>query len=144
MGYKFRIEPRPNKIFYDIDINLGFKHLSHRYYFFEQINDSSSASYGQDGPIDYLYTSLNASFNYRISEKAHLGLGIEPTFYYEDGRSANNGFSFDLPATAKVAYDLGLLEISLAYKYGMLRTVKSDIVKFHHLSDWQIGLFIPF
>ncbi|GHV21911.1 hypothetical protein FACS189428_3100 [Clostridia bacterium] len=142
LGYKFRLEPKPNSFFYDIDLFLGFKSYGDAYYYDYYDSSGSYRMRSHDERKSDFYTSLNLSANYRINKRFYAGAGLEPTVYNMN----HEGFkrSFDMPVTSKIGVDLKYVELALSYKIGFLNTLDSRYHKSLNLNDLQLQLFIPF
>ena len=139
LGYKFRLEPKSNRFFYDIDYFLGFKKYDDGYlYKLSEYMPDVWAPYKQKHFS--FYTSLNPSANYRINNYFYAGVGLEPTIY--SGSFAKNGF--DMPFTTKMGVNLKYVELAISYKIGFLSGMKSEYFKSLNLNDLQLQLYIPF
>ena len=88
--------------------------------------------------------SIAASWNYRLTDKFHFGLGVTPTLYVQPQAV------FDLSVMAKVGYRLSKhCELGLSYQYGCLNTLKHfndgpALGRRGHLSDLMLSVYIPF
>lgn len=143
LGYRYRVEPDRKPFFYDLDVYVGLKRFDYDYWYESYNNETNTGVYsGTNGEETYYYLALSPSFNYHIISGLNAGIGVEPTFYYRDENDPN--FKFDIPLTAKIGYDFGLLEIAIAYKLGLCNTLKSDVFESGRLYDWQASVFIPF
>jgi hypothetical protein len=147
LGYKFRLEPKPNRFFYDIDYFLGFKTYKEAYLHKWELSGDSRKDVWiprKETRLSF-YTSLNPSANYRINKYLYTGIGFEPTLYfnlYSEGLKADK---FDMPVTPKIGVNLKYVELAISYKVGLLNTaIKSEYYKSFNLNDLQLQLYIPF
>ena len=149
LGYKFRFEPKPKRIFYDIDLFLGFKKYGEKYgdessrFYLPEGENSPNIGYGER-KTNTFYTSLNPSFNYRINNRFYAGAGLEPTVYLRfDGKL--HAEKFDMPFTTRIGVDLKYVEFALGYKIGFLNRMEGEYYfKSFNLNDLQLQLYIPF
>ena len=143
LGYKFRLEPKPKRIFYDIDLFLGIKTFSDGY-LYKYSNALSTLWLHQRRDKLSFYTSLNPSFNYCLNKYFYAGAGLEPTVYFNLYNVGFRADKFDMPLTTKIGVNLKYVELALSYKIGFLNQMKSDYHKSLNLNDLQLQLYIPF
>ena len=147
IGYRVRFLPE-RKSFFDLDATIGFQSMSTYQYspFFEGDGDGNYGG-GKDGKsfTDFIMPiSVAASWNYRLTDKFHFGLGVTPTLYVQPQAV------FDLSIMAKVGYRLSKhCELGLSYQYGCLNTLKHfndgpALGRRGHLSDLMLSVYIPF
>ena len=146
VGYRFRFLPA-QKSFYDLDLTVGFQGMSTRkgspFY-----SNEKGAGYvnGEDNKFSefIMPISIAGSWNYRLTDKFHVGLGIAPTFYVQPKAA------FDLGVLAKAGYRVSNhCELSLSYQYGCLNTLKhfndgASLGRKGHLSDLMFSVYVPF
>ena len=146
VGYRFRFLPA-QKSFYDLDLTVGFQGMSTRkgspFY-----SNEKGAGYvnGEDNKFSefIMPISIAGSWNYRLTDKFHVGLGIAPTLYVQPKAV------FDLGVLAKVGYRVSNhCELSLSYQYGCLNTLKhfndgASLGRKGHLSDLMFSVYVPF
>ena len=141
VGYRLRFKmPTPKSFHYDVDLNIGTKALKATY------NYSSVYNVEGESGINYFknhtdcsqsyYTSLGGMANYSFIKNLSVGLGVEPTCYF------NSKVKFDIPAVAKIAYDFKVIEIGLYGKYGW--TNEKVNAEYGKIRDLQLTIFIPF
>lgn len=137
VGYKFRINPKLNSFFIDVDANLGMKMWKSSYI------RSISEPPMYEASSNYYSLSIEGTFNYKIYKGLNAGIGIEPLYYlYQEGEKSKN--KFDIPLVAKLAYDFGKFEVGINYKYGLTNAIKTDYIKSGKIREVGIFLFIPF
>ena len=147
IGYRVRFLPE-RKSFFDLDATIGFQGMSTYQYspFFEGDGDGNYRG-GKDGKsfTDFIMPiSVAASWNYRLTDKFHFGLGVAPTLYVQPQAV------FDLSIMAKAGYRLSKhCELGLSYQYGCLNTLKHfndgpALGRRGHLSDLMLSVYIPF
>lgn len=147
IGYRVRFLPE-RKSFFDVDAMIGFQSMStYRYSPFFEGNRDGNYEGGKDGKsfTDFIMPiSVAGSWNYRLSNKFHFGLGVIPTLYVQPQAV------FDLSVMAKVGYRLSKrCELGLSYQYGCLNTLKHfndgpALGRRGHLSDLMLSVYIPF
>lgn len=145
IGYRFRFLPE-KKIFYDLDVTMGFQKMETTKYFpyFESI-ENGIVSKETDAFNEFVMPiSIAASWNWRFTKKFYLGLGIAPTLYVQPQAV------FDVSVMAKVGYRLSKhCELGLSYQYGCLNTLNHfndgpANGRRGHLSDLMLSVYIPF
>lgn len=147
IGYRFRFLPQ-RKSFFDVDLTIGFQGMSTRKYspfYDEDANGNLIGGGNGNKSTEFIMPiSVAASWNYRITEKFHFGLGIAPTLY------ARPQAVFDLPVLAKLGYRVSShCELSLSYQYGCLDVLKhfnkgAANGRTGHFSDLMMSVYIPF
>lgn len=147
IGYRFRFLSE-QRFFYDLDVSVGFQGMStYKYTPFLTGNgndDKYDNGNGKSFSEFLMPISVAACWNYRLSDKFHMGLGIAPTLYVCPQAV------FDLPVLAKVGYRVSQhCELSLSYQYGLLNTLKHfnngpAYGRKGHLSDLMLSVYIPF
>lgn len=147
VGYRFRFLPE-RKSFYDFDVTVGFQGMStYKYSPFLTGNKENGQYENGDGKSFsefFMPVSVAASWNYKLSDKFYLGLGIAPTLYVRPQAV------FDLPVLVKAGYRISRhCELSLSYQYGCLNTLKHfnngpALGRKGHLSDLMLSVYIPF
>jgi len=147
LGYKFRLEQKSKRFFYDIDYFLGFKKHIEGYSYTE--NDFPQ--YGpfvvhrKDSKHLFFYTSLNPSVNYRINKYLYAGVGLEPTLFFgfHEGGFATD--MLDMSFTSKIGVNLKYVELAIGYKVGLFNAAKRpEYFKSFNANDLQLQLYIPF
>lgn len=165
IGYRFRLLPQKSRFFYDIDLNIGGRLWGYDYYapLIEAPNNGGYYYSNTHSPsTKAVYASLGATAGYRIYKGLSVGAGIEPTYYFYQSHSmsgeSNDGTgdsfyyvggndkkrAFDIPLVGRISYNLRFMEVSLAYKHGLMNVVKNSQIKSGKFSDWQLSLFFPF
>ena len=148
-GYRLRFKmPTPQSFHFDTDAKVGGKF----------INDSQGTyetRYGEDGSpvgisgggvsstVMYNFSAINFTANYSIVKNLSVGLGVEPTYYFD---RSNNEFlksKFDVPVAAKLSYNLKFIELEISGKYGLINVIKSDLLKSGKIHDLQLSVFFP-
>ena len=165
VGYRLQLKkPTLHSFHYDIDVNIGAKILKPSTY------SSVASSTGGYTP-DY-FSSINGTVNYSFIDNLSIGLGVEPTYYfnrtipggifyngpYEDF-DTNKDFDrieafdtrdfvrknkFDIPVVAKISYNFKRFEIGIYGKYGMINVLETAHFKYGKYRDVQLFVFIPF
>jgi len=131
IGYRLRFNTSmPKKLHYDLDLNVGTKFFQTLYGF---TNESSSNT----------FTSIGGSVNYSLMKNISLGLGAEPVYYWGIG-SESRIKNFDVPAVAKISYNLKFVEIGISGKYGFVKLFETNHLKSGRIRELQISAFIPF
>lgn len=147
IGYRIRFLPQ-HKSFFDLDATIGFQGMStYRYSPFYEEDGEGNYVGGKDGKSfsEFIMPiSIAASWNYRLTDKFHVGLGVAPTLYVQPQAV------FDLSVMAKVGYRISKhCELGLSYQYGCLDVLKhfNDGPAYGrrgHLSDLMLSVYIPF
>lgn len=147
VGYRFRFLPE-QKFFYDLDVSVGLQGMSTYKYNPFLLGNGGNGQYdngkGKSFSEFIMPISVAASWNYKLSKKFHLGLGVAPTLYVRPQ------VVFDLSVLAKVGYRVSQhCELSLSYQYGCLNTLKHfnsgpAYGRKGHLSDLMLSVYIPF
>ena len=139
IGYRLRIKkPAPQSFHYDMDINAGAKFWkSNRYrddYAYDRTYMSSTRMF---------LTSVGITANYSLFNKFSVGLGVEPAYYFRPNMNEIKN-KFDIPLVAKIAYDLKVVEVGIAGKYGTVNLFETEYMKSGKIREIQLSLFIPF
>lgn len=148
IGYRFRFLPE-RKSFFDLDVTIGFQGMGTYKYspFYNSVGEdnSSAVSLGGEHFSEFIMPiSITASYNYRITDKFHVGLGVAPTLY------AQPQAAFDFGILAKIGYRvLPRCEVGLSYQYGCLDVLKHfndgpALGRRGHLSDLMLSVYVPF
>lgn len=147
IGYRFRFLPE-QKSFFDLDLTAGFQGLSaFRYAGYANAGDPNNGSgYFEGADVDdfLLPISVTATWNYRITDRFHAGLGVAPTLYVSPQAV------FDLSVVGKVGYRVcEHFELGLSYQYGCLNVMKhfnhgNSEGRKGHLSNLMLSVYIPF
>lgn len=150
LGYRIRFLPM-RKSFFDLDATIGFQGLQVYKYKAALIGDIGKTPEGDyvippgESFTDFIMPiSIAASWNYRLTDKFHFGLGVAPTLYVQPQAV------FDLSVMAKVGYRISKhCELGLSYQYGCLDVLKhfNDGPAYGrrgHLSDLMLSVYIPF
>ena len=134
LGYRFRLQPKQSRFFYDIDLLGGYTKSEYAVNF----KSFGNTQYGErSGTNDLLSFSLAGSVNFYIFRGLNVGLGVQPTAYIWDTRF------FDIPVFAKVSYDLKYVELAFSYKCGLSKEYKISPFKSSRLSQWQFSVYVP-
>ena len=150
LGYRFRFLAK-QKFFIDLDASIGFQRMQAYKYkalILGDIDKTPEGDYvippGKSFTDFIMPISVSASWNYRFTNKFHIGLGIAPTLY------AQPKAAFDLGVLAKAGYRVSNhCELSLSYQYGCLNTLKhfndgASLGRKGHLSDLMFSVYVPF
>lgn len=146
VGYRFRFLPG-QKMFYDLDLSVGFQSMGTYYYEPGLYGDGNGNYYTKDVKSFsefILPISVTASWNYHLTKRFHLGAGVSPTLY------ASPQAVFDLGLVAKAGYRVcDHFEVGLSYRYGCLNVLKHfndgpAMGRRGHLSDLMISFYVPF
>lgn len=150
LGYRVRFLSK-QKSFFDLDATVGFQGMQVYKYQAALIGDIDKTPEGEyvippgESFTDFILPiSVAASWNYRLSDKFHFGLGVVPTLYVQPKAV------FDLSVIAKIGYRLSKrCELGLSYQYGCLNTLKHfndgpALGRQGHLSDLMLSVYIPF
>lgn len=150
LGYRFRFLPR-QKHFIDLDATIGLQWMQvykYKALLLGDIDKIQNGDYvvppGKSFTDFIMPISVAGSWNYRLSNKFHFGLGVIPTLYVQPQAV------FDLSVMAKVGYRVSKrCELGLSYQYGCLNTLKHfndgpALGRRGHLSDLMLSVYIPF
>lgn len=147
IGYRFRFLP-VQKSFFDLDMTIGFQGMnSYRYLSYYEGDGNGNYETGSDGKSfsEFIMPiSVAASYNYCLTDKFHIGVGVAPRLYVQPQAV------FDLGVLAKIGYRvLPHCELALSYQYGCLNVLKSfndgqALGRRGHLSDLTLSVYIPF
>ena len=86
------------------------------------------------------YVSLQFVPKYKITKKLSVGIGMEPTYYFE--KTVINR-KFDIMIPVKVSYSLfSFANLGLSYKHGLLNLGKNNVIK-RKYGDIQFSLYFP-
>lgn len=133
-GYQYRHSLK-NKFSFDFSTLYGERSSSLK---------SSYQTIGKDG-IKFQYLSIGGVANYEPIKNLQFGLGIEPTWYLRFQSEYVNTIdpAFDIPLVAKLNYSFKSFDISLSYKYGTCKLMRSDLVENLRSRDLQLSIYIP-
>lgn len=147
LGYRFRLMPA-QKSFFDMDLTAGFQGLGASKYKPNADGSDPNDGYAYFDKEDcnelLLPIAATVSWNYRLTEKFHAGLGVSPTLYVQPHSA------FDLSVMAKVGYRVNKrIELGLSYQYGCLNVMKhfnpsKSKGRKGHLSDLMVSVYVPF
>lgn len=150
LGYRFRFLSK-QKFFLDLDATVGFQGMQVYKYKALLLGDIDRIPEGEylippgESFTDFILPiSVAASWNCRLSDKFHFGLGAVPTLYVQPQAV------FDLSVMAKIGYRLSKrCELGLSYQYGCLNTLEHfndgpALGRRGHLSDLMLSVYIPF
>lgn len=146
VGYRFRFLPG-QKMFYDLDLSVGFQSMGGHYYEPGYYGDGNGNYYMKDVKSFSEFVlpfSVTASWNYHLTDRFHLGAGVSPTLY------ASPQAVFDLGLVAKAGYRVcDHFEVGLSYRYGCLNVLKHfndgpAMGRRGHLSDLMVSFYVPF
>lgn len=150
LGYRFRFMPEKVN-FIDLDANVDFQAMKVYEYKVPALEDIDKIPEGGYGiapgksRIEFILPiSVSASWNYRVTDRFHVGLGVSPTLYVTPNAA------FDLGVLAKLGYRISnCCELGLLYKYGCLNTMKyfndgPAMGRRGSLSDVVLSVYIPF
>jgi len=151
VGYRLRFnKPSLRSFHYDMDVNIGAKLLKPATY------DYPFSSTG--GTTPDFFSSIGGTVNYSFIKNFSIGLGVEPTYYFngtipgsftsterlDENRIFNRKNKFDIPVVAKIAYNFNGLELGISGKYGMMNVLETEYFKYGKFRDIQLSIFIPF
>lgn len=119
LGYRFRFLAN-QRYFIDLDASLGFQWMQvykYKALLLGDIDKTPEGDYvippGKSFTDFIMPISVAASWNYRLTDKFHFGLGVAPTLYVQPQAV------FDLSIMAKTGYRLSKhCELGLSYQYG--------------------------
>lgn len=89
---------------------------------------------------------MNATVNYRIWKGLSIGLGIEPTVFFNSGKLRYNDASktvFDFPVLVKVGYELKNIGFAVSYKQGFKALYDNYMLNSEKNKELQISVFVP-
>ena len=136
IGYQFLFPLKNN---FSINTSLLYQsrgvHIAYNRTFEDSVNESK-----------YLNAlSMNIGINYSIISKIPIGIGLEPTYYFNTDLIDNleKNKIFDVPICIKVGYEFRLIEIALSYKHGFNSLYRNSIVSKATTRDIQLSIFIP-
>ena len=147
IGYRLRFLPE-NKLFYDLDLKVGFGSMKTTKVTPEdwEISDVNHIYLNEKSKHEFLVPiSITAGMNYRLTDKFYVGLGVAPVLYVSPQTV------FDLAVSAKAGYRVAKhCELALTYQYGCFDILKhfnsgyaADGRK-GHMSDLMLSVYIPF
>ncbi|NDV57708.1 hypothetical protein [Bacteroides sp. 519] len=141
LGYRFRLKPVNSRFFYDLDLNVGIRSFNHEY---SEKNESAQWQFYSGSDQTYAHAALALAANYKIYKGLSVGAGVEPRYYfYQSGDKLVNP-AIDIPIVTKLAYNFRFIEVGLAYKPTVFKSLKVGGVKSLRFNDWEISLYIPF
>ena len=164
VGYRLRFSNfEPKSFHYDMDVNIGAKLLKPFTYF-------STGGYATTGATPDYFTAIGGTANYSFIKNLSIGLGVEPTYYFnsklpssykeisQDDETSYGGYNknfevrdgnerkshFDIPLVAKVTYKFKAVEVGVYGKYGLGNVLGTKNLKTANYRDLQLSVFIPF
>jgi hypothetical protein len=102
------------------------------------------SNYGYFGNFSNHTISISGTANYSFVKNLSVGLGVEPTFYFQPNKEGIKLISYyDLPVVAKIAYNLKFLEIGIYGKYGFINEFETWTMRSGKIREIQLSAFIP-
>jgi hypothetical protein len=150
-GYLLRLQSNePQHVFFDFSANVGMRKWELSY--LGAIDTSKPYSLVIQTVNNYnYYAYVGVIVNFHIYKGLNIGAGIEPSFIFAQDRTGEASLKekktsnkLDLPIVGRIAYDFGIFELGLKYKYGTLYAVETTYIRAGHFQDWELSIFVPF
>lgn len=135
IGYQFQFD-LPKKFFVDATLLYQARRLNVAY----------TKSTGNTFKNTKLFNAmaLNGVVGYKVWKGLKLGVGIEPTLYFNTNMEYNlEKNKFDIPLVAKLGYDFNCFQLDLSYKNGFKTIYRNYVVGKPQTRDIQLSIFIP-
>lgn len=88
--------------------------------------------------------ALNGVVGYKLWKGLKLGIGVEPTIYFNTNMGYNlEDNKFDIPLVAKIGYDFKWFQLDLSYKNGFKIIYRNYAVGKPETRDLQLSIFLP-
>jgi hypothetical protein len=153
IGYRLRFKkPTFQSFHYDVDVKGGAyftRNMNWSYFIFEGYPNANGEPVniigfgGSGGHWLSSYISLGGTANYTLINNLSVGLGLEPTYIFKP--SGNESLNkFDIPVTAKIAYNLKFVEVGLYGKYGLMNIMDKTHPQSGKIRELHLSIFIPF
>lgn len=149
LGYRFRIPHYDIPAFLDIDPMIGLKSWSSDYKLKNQLQEPGENGYQFDGPSNYsaqniyFFGAVALTANYSLLKNLSVGVGLAPSYWISTA-GEDTSKKIDIPLVAKVGYNLKYFELGLAYKHGLMNSIKTDYIQSGNFRDVQVSIWIPF
>ena len=135
VGYQFQFD-LPKKFFVDAALLYQARRFNIEY------TESTDNTYENTKLFNSM--ALNGVVGYKLWKGLKLGIGVEPTLYFNTNMGYNlEDNKFDIPLVAKVGYDFNWFQLDLSYKNGFNRIYRNYVVGKPQTRDIQLSIFIP-
>jgi hypothetical protein len=147
IGYLFRIQSAGNKLYFDVNPNIGM-HSWYSIYgekggYYPNNEQNSKELSRYEVSTQFYHVSASGTVNYNVYKGLSIGVGVEPTYvFFLEGENARK--SFDIPPVGKISYNFNVFELGISYKYGLMNVIKTDRIASGKFRDLQLSVFIPF
>lgn len=140
IGYRYRLKPSGQFLFYDLDARFGTLSITESAYQGKQGNLIKEKEVRNN---QQYYFAIGTMANIKIYKGLNFGIGFEPTYYFHHQHRNKVSPRFDIPVVAKIGYDFGSFELALSGKYGLVRNSLDDVLKSNRRSAFMLSVYIP-